>query len=109
MTSGVSQTQAEATVMEQTAAKFDHVNDSLQAMLKGLMSELEVLQSAWRGQGGRSFEHVKTRWAADQHAMSVALAETAAAIRSSGSGYTASDSDASTRIANTHRGIQLPL
>lgn len=95
--------------MEQTAAKFEQVNESLQGMLSGLMSELEVLQSAWQGQGGRSFEQVKVQWAQDQKALSTALAETATAIRTSGVNYTASDSDASARVASTNHGIQLPL
>ncbi len=109
MTSGVSQTQAEAAVMEQTAAKFEQVNQSLQSMLSGLLAELEVLQSAWQGQGGRSFEQVKQQWAQDQTAMSRALAETASAIRSSGQKYDASDTEAAGRVAATNRGISLPL
>lgn len=109
MTSGVTQTQAEAVEMEQAAAKFEQVNDALQKMLTDLMGQLEVLQKAWQGLGGRSFEHVKQQWAQDQRAMSVALAETATAIRSSGINYTNTDSDASSRVANSNRGIQLPL
>ena len=109
VTSGVSETQAEAAVMEQTAARFEQVNDSLQTMLNSLMSELEVLQRAWQGLGGRSFEQVKTQWAQDQRAMSAALAETATAIRSSGVGYSTTDSEEGTRVANSNRGLELPL
>jgi WXG100 family type VII secretion target len=65
VTSGVSQTQADAVVMQQTAARFEQVDQSLQSMLSGLLSELEVLQQAWRGAGGRSFEQVKQQWAQD--------------------------------------------
>ena len=95
--------------MEQTAAKFEQVNQSLQSMLSSLLSELEVLQSAWRGAGGRSFEQVTQAWANDQAAMSRALAETAAAIRTSGVRYEASDSDAASRVGATNRSVQLPL
>lgn len=109
MTSGVSQTQAEAAVMEQTAAKFDQVNQSLQSMLNGLLGELEVLQSAWRGAGGRSFEHVKQAWARDQQTLYRALGETAAAIRTSGRQYDVSDTEAASRVAATERGVVLPL
>lgn len=109
MTSGVSQTQAEAAVMQQTAAKFEQVDQSLQAMLSGLMAELEVLQTAWRGAGGRSFEQVKQAWSQDQAAMQRALRETAAAIRTAGQQYDASDNEAASRVATTRRGIQLPL
>lgn len=109
MTFGVSETQAEAAVMEATASKFEAVNDSLQSMLKRLMSELEVLQTAWKGAGGRSFEQVKQAWAADQAAMQRALTETATAIRTSGQQYHASDTEAASRVGATNRGVNLPL
>lgn len=109
MTSGVSQTQAEAAVMQQTAAKFEQVDQSLQTMLSGLMAELEVLQQAWRGAGGRSFEQVKQQWVQDQAALQRALRETANAIRTAGTQYDVSDADAATRVSGTNRGIQLPL
>jgi WXG100 family type VII secretion target len=109
VTSGVSQTQADAAVMQQTAARFEQVDQSLQSMLSGLLSELEVLQQAWRGAGGRSFEQVKQQWAQDQAALHRALRETAAAIRTSGQQYDASDAEAASRVAATNRGISLPL
>jgi len=95
--------------MQQTAAKFEQVDQSLQSMLSGLLTELEVLQTAWRGAGGRSFEQVKQQWSQDQAALQRALRETAGAIRTAGQQYEASDSDAATRVATTNRGIQLPL
>ncbi|SBT54000.1 WXG100 family type VII secretion target [Micromonospora narathiwatensis] len=109
MTSRVSQTQAEAAVMQQTAARFEQVDQSLQSMLSGLMAELEVLQQAWRGAGGRSFEQVKQQWAQDQATLQRALRETATAIRTAGTQYDVSDTEAAGRVAGTHRGIQLPL
>jgi WXG100 family type VII secretion target len=105
----VAQTQAEAAVMQQTATKFEQVDQSLQSMLSSLMSELEVLQQAWQGAGGRSFEQVKQQWAQDQASMHRALRETASAIRTSGQQYDASDTDAAGRVGTTNRGIQLPL
>jgi WXG100 family type VII secretion target len=109
VTSGVSQTQSEAAVMESTAAKFGSTNDSLNQMLSSLMSQLEVLQSTWRGRGGQSFQQVKEKWAEDQRAISRALAETASAIRTAGQQYTASDDEAANRVANSNSGIKLPL
>lgn len=102
-------TEAEAVVLERTAAKFDQVNRDLDAMLKGLMSQLEVLRGAWQGAGGRSFEQVKTEWADDQAAIQRTLAETAVALREAGRGYDAADDQAASRLAATHRGIDLPL
>jgi WXG100 family type VII secretion target len=110
VTSGVSQTQAEAAVMQQTAAKFEQVDQSLQSMLSGLMAQLEVLQQAWRGAGGRSFEQVKQQWAQDQASLQRALRETAGAIRTAGQQYDVSDTEAASRVSTTNRGgIQLPL
>ncbi|WBB77942.1 WXG100 family type VII secretion target [Micromonospora sp. WMMD882] len=105
----MSQTQAEAAVMQQTAAKFEQVDQSLQTMLSQMMAELEVLQQAWRGAGGRSFEQVKQQWSQDQSALHRALRETAQAIRTAGTQYDTSDSEAAGRVTNTNRGIQLPL
>jgi WXG100 family type VII secretion target len=105
----VSETQAHAVVMERTAAKFDEVNRGLEAMLKSLLSELEVLQTAWQGAAGRSFQEVKAAWAADQTAIHRNLSETAEAIRTSGQAYDATDNAASSRIAATNRGLTLPL
>jgi WXG100 family type VII secretion target len=109
VTSGVSQTKAQAAVMAKSAANFEQVNDSLQQMLTNLMNELEVLRQSWQGAGGRSFEQVKAQWARDQKAMSTALSQTATAIRRSGASYESSDSDASQRVAASNRGLTLPL
>jgi WXG100 family type VII secretion target len=103
-------TQAQAAVMEQTAAKFDQVNESLQSTLKRLLGELEVLRTQWQGAGGASFEQVKLAWAADQGTLQRALGETATAIRTSGRQYQATDTVAADRFGGQqHGGIQLPL
>ncbi|BCB81068.1 hypothetical protein GCM10022251_61760 [Phytohabitans flavus] len=102
-------TEAEAGVLERTAARFDQVNRDLEAMLKALMSQLEVLRDAWQGAGGRSFEQVKIQWSDDQAAIQRTLAETAVALRAAGRGYDAADDQAAARLATTHRGIELPL
>jgi WXG100 family type VII secretion target len=78
-------------------------------MLKELMSKLEGLESSWRGQGGTTFTQVKVQWAENQAKLSAALAETAGAIRESGVGYDASDSQAASKLAASNQGLQLPL
>jgi WXG100 family type VII secretion target len=95
--------------MAQTAAKFDGVSQSLDSMLTRLMGELEVLQTAWVGEGGKAFTTVKLQWQKDQTAIQQALTQTAEAIRTSGQQYTASDTDAAGRVNATNRGVQLPL
>ncbi|OLB80559.1 MAG: hypothetical protein AUI14_06290 [Actinobacteria bacterium 13_2_20CM_2_71_6] len=102
-------TQAQAAVMRQTADKFDQVNQSLQAMLKSLLGELEALRTQWQGAGGHSFEQVKLAWSEDQQTLHQALGETAGAIRTSGQQYTVSDTAAADRLGTHHGGRQLPL
>ena len=109
MTSGVAGTQAQAAVMASTAAKFDHVNDSLQSMLSTLMSELSALSGAWKGLGANAFEQVKIQYAADLKSLNQALEETAKSIRASGVGYETTDTEAASRVANTGGNFQLPL
>ncbi|MDG4833886.1 WXG100 family type VII secretion target [Solwaraspora sp. WMMD1047] len=110
MTSGVSQTKAEAAVMRQTAQRFEQVDESLQSMLSRLMAELEELQTAWQGAGGRSFTQVKLAWQRDQAAIGRALRETAAAIRTAGQQYDASDAEVAGRVSAVNQGsLRLPL
>ncbi|WP_213451508.1 WXG100 family type VII secretion target [Rhizomonospora bruguierae] len=105
------ETRAQAAVMAQTAAKFEQVDDSLQAMLRRLLAQLEGLRTAWQGTGGRSFEQVKVAWSEDQTALHRALRETASAIRTAGHQYDATDTEAASRVGATGRrgGLTLPL
>ncbi|NUO58958.1 MAG: WXG100 family type VII secretion target [Hamadaea sp.] len=106
----MSQTQAQAAFMEQTAGKFEVTNSELQSMLRTLMGNLEVLQSGWQGAGGRSFQQVKQQWNDDQAKLQQALLETAEAIRSSGKSYHSTDQESSSRMNNVNRGgINLSL
>ncbi|MFI1994630.1 WXG100 family type VII secretion target [Actinoplanes sp. NPDC020271] len=102
-------TQAEAAVMARTARRFDQVNGALQTMLSTLMSELSLLNGAWKGLGATAFEQVKAQYAADLQSLNNALAETAESIRVSGVGYQTTDSDAASRVARTGGTFTLPL
>jgi WXG100 family type VII secretion target len=103
-------TQAQAAVMEQTAARFEQVNEGLQGMLTRLMAELEIVRTQWQGAGGGSFDQVKQAWAADQRALQEALLATAAAIRTAGRRYHATDAEVASQVTRTARGpLDLPL
>lgn len=107
---GLSSTQADAAVLEATARKFESINSELDGMLKSLLQELEVLQTAWQGAGGSSFAEVKLRWSSDQKALHEALAQTAQAIRTSGRTYTTTDTNAAQSVSAAQSGTQaLPL
>jgi WXG100 family type VII secretion target len=105
----MAQTAAEAAVMESAAGKFESVNESLQSMLNRLMGELEALQTAWQGAGGKSFTQVKEAYAANQKKLSEALRETATAIRSSGKNYTAADEHSQSQVGGVNTNVNLPL
>ncbi|HCT80331.1 MAG TPA: WXG100 family type VII secretion target [Micromonosporaceae bacterium] len=105
----MAQTAAEAAVMESAAGKFESVNESLQGMLTRLMNELQALQSAWQGAGGKSFEQVKQAYEGNQKKLSEALRETATAIRTSGKQYTATDEDARAMVGGINTSVNLPL
>jgi WXG100 family type VII secretion target len=110
VTSGVAQTAAESAVMQSTAAKFDSANQQLTTMLNKLMSELSVLQSAWKGLAAGEFEKVKTQYSADLSQLNKALADTAEAIRTSGSNYDSTDSASAARVTKSGGGgFNLPL
>ena len=109
MTSGVAQTQAESAVMAKAAGRFESVNSSLQSMLNTLMSELSVLQTAWKGSGAMAFEQVRAQYQQDLSNLNKALLETAEAIRSSGVSYDASDSAAADRVTKSAGSYTLPL
>jgi WXG100 family type VII secretion target len=98
VTRQVSTTQAQAAVMEQVAARFDDVQQSIQTTLNSLMREVESVRSAWQGRGAATFEQVSVAWADDQRRMLRALAETATAIRTAGRFYTATDDEVASRM-----------
>ena len=102
----VSQTSTD--LMDSTARRFEDVNRSLDAMLRRLMNELEVLRTQWTGAGGRSFDRVKQTWSADQEKLHRALAETAVAIRTAGRQYAQADEAAAARV-NAHGTGTMPL
>ena len=79
-------------------------------MLNNLMSELSVLQTAWKGMAAAEFERVKTQYSKDLSDLNRALADTAEAIRTSGVSYDASDSAAASRVSKSGGGgYTLPL
>jgi WXG100 family type VII secretion target len=102
----LSSTHADMAVLEATAKKFESVNTELEGMLKSLLQELEVLQSAWKGAGGTSFTEVKTRWASDQNTLHQTLSQTAQAIRTSGRTYDATDTNAAHNVSAAQSGTQ---
>ena len=54
VTRHVSNTQAEAAVMAQVAAKFEDTQASLKSTLTRLMREVESVRADWQGSGGNS-------------------------------------------------------
>jgi WXG100 family type VII secretion target len=105
----VAETTADAAVLAKAAGQFDSVAQSLDSMLKRLMSELSVLEVAWQGLGAQAFTQVKQNWQEQQEKIRQALTETADAIRNSGTTYSTTDDQAAQRVNATNRQINLPL
>jgi ESAT-6 family protein len=95
----VSTTQAQAAVMDRTAAQFDQASDALATILNNLMRELDgLLAAGWRGRGAQAFQQARMAWAEDQTRMQRALAATAGSLREAGRVYTATDESAQDRF-----------
>lgn len=105
----MAETSAEAAVMESTAGKFEQVQEGLDSMLSRLLGELEILSTHWVGRSGRSFTQVRDAFQANQKKLNAALAETATAIRNSGTTYTSTDDEASSKVSGINTGMNLPL
>jgi len=95
--------------MESTAAKFEQTEEGLRSMLQRLLGELEILSSHWQGRSGRSFTQVRDAYDANLKKLSVALAETATAIRNSGTTYTTTDDESANKVGGIRSDISLPL
>jgi WXG100 family type VII secretion target len=93
--------------MAQVSSKFDDVRASLDQILSALMVEVDTVRTDWVGRGGASFQQVTHAWGEDQQRLLVALSETAAAIRSAGRSYVATDDAAADRMRAP--GVSLPL
>jgi WXG100 family type VII secretion target len=95
--------------MEATAGKFEQAREGLDSMLTRLLGELEILQSHWKGRAGSSFTQVRDAYQANQKKLSLALGETATAIRTSGQTYTSTDDESSAKVGGINTNLSLPL
>jgi WXG100 family type VII secretion target len=71
----------------------DGVADRLTSMLTSLLNELTVLQSAWVGAAGSSFQDVQERFETDMAKLNRSLRSLAEAVGSSGKDYVVSDEE----------------
>lgn len=55
----------ELPAMQAAAEHVDEVNQQIQAQLSALLSRLEPLKTAWRGEGANSFNALIERWHED--------------------------------------------
>lgn len=106
--------ESRVTSAELTAAgsKFDSGADGLDSMLRSLMGELQIAETAWVGAGGGSFDAVKRKFQEEQQQLHQALKQTAEAMRTSGTSYAATDAEANAALkglAAEGSGPSLPL
>jgi WXG100 family type VII secretion target len=103
-------TRTEAATMAATAQKFNAARDELNTMLQQLMSELDGLQSTWKGRGAVAFNETRERWRQDTAKLNQALGETADAIAKAGTYYTSTDDESASRLGGIGGSdVKLPL
>jgi WXG100 family type VII secretion target len=64
---------AELSTMQGAAQHVQEVNEQIQAQLTSLLSRLEPLQSAWKGEGATSFQSLIERWHEDASQLNTVL------------------------------------
>jgi len=95
---GSGRTATDSALMEQTAKKFESVDQELMTLLSSLRSRVDQLQASWVGQGGTSFTTTMNTWSEDQQKINNLLQETAELIRTSGQTYATTDTNAASRL-----------
>lgn len=95
---GSGRTATDSALMEQTAKKFESVDQELMSLLSNLRSRVDQLQASWVGAGGTSFTTTMNTWSDDQKRINDLLRETAELIRSSGQSYSTTDTNAASRL-----------
>jgi WXG100 family type VII secretion target len=95
---GSGRTATDSALMEQTAKKFESVDQELMSLLSNLRSRVDQLQASWVGAGGTSFTTTMNTWSDDQKRINDLLRETAELIRTSGQSYSTTDTNAASRL-----------
>jgi WXG100 family type VII secretion target len=66
--------QTELPTMQAAAQHVQEVNQQIQSQLTGLLSRLEPLKGAWKGEGATSFNALVERWHQDATQLNSVLA-----------------------------------
>jgi WXG100 family type VII secretion target len=86
------------------ATKADNASQTLNTMIKNLLSGLEPLQKGFVGAAGASFQSVQIRINDDLNNMTQALRDVSEGIRSAGSDFSATDDQAQQDVTNAAQG-----
>jgi len=92
---------AETQVLVDKAKKFGETADDLRTRMNNLMTELSVLESSWVGQGGMSFQQVRTRYDEDVKRLHNSLSTVATKVAEASSGYVTSDTESSETVTRS--------
>ena len=93
--------------MVQAATKVDDVNNEVRALLSSLQSQVEAVQSSWKGQAATTFQSLMMRFNEDTTKLSQALTDISEQIRSSGQGYAAQDQAAHDAVSSAGSSLNL--
>lgn len=86
--------------MERAATHAQSVNDTVQADLRALRSQLDPLRGAWSGMAAVRFAELMTRWDTDAQKLNAALLSISEAIRGSATTYREQDEAQSSSLSS---------
>lgn len=86
--------------MEAASKHVMDVNAQIQQQLSSLMSKIEPLASAWKGQAQVSFMQLQTRWQDNAQKLNAALSDIAEAMSQSKVTYQTSDEQQASSFGN---------
>jgi WXG100 family type VII secretion target len=84
---------AELPTMQVAAQHVQDVNNQIQSQLTSLLSRLEPLQGAWKGQGAQSFNALIERWHQDATQLNSVLASIGERLSQTQSNITQTEGD----------------
>jgi WXG100 family type VII secretion target len=85
--------QAELPTMQAAAQHVQEVNEQIQSQLTGLLSRLEPLKTAWKGEGATSFNALIERWHEDASQLNQVLASIGERLTQTHSNITQTESE----------------
>src|SRR5256885_390057 len=79
--------QAELPTMQAAAQHVQEVNEQIQSQLTGLLSRLEPLKSAWKGEAASDYQALQQKWNTSADDLNAVLRQISGALRTASDNY----------------------